>query len=480
MGRINWNKWEKEVLKKAKEEEKLIFLNISNEVCESCAITNINFLEDDYIENFLENKCICIKVDADERIDVSTLYIEFGQMLNCELIFPLNILMTPEQKPFFAFNLYDDSDKNEIKNNIEMFSKQWEKNKEEIYNLSEKIFEKVKKTLRKEKSEYFDSDLIKRTFKNLKISYDEKNGGFQIAPKFTAPNNILFLLKYYEKNLSEETLRIIEKTLESMYIGNIFDKKEGAFYSYTIDEAWDFPEGKKEVSNNGLLMMSYTKAYEITENEIYKEVVEYIFKYLIKELYHKNKMMYFEKNSEEKFFQSSSLGIIIAAFSYAGKIFENNLYIREAKKIETILNENTNSKEEFRFKTLDDYAFYIWGLVELYEASNNEEYILKIEKFLEIVEKLFKDEKQGGYFLTKKSEEFIIRWKEAYDMSIPSGNSVMAMNLMRVGNLVRKLEYLKRAADIFLAFSQVIREYPEAYTFIMTAYVGFKEDYKEK
>lgn len=477
MGRINWNKWEKEVLKKAKKEEKLIFLNISNEVCESCDIANINFLEDDDIIKFLEKECICIKVDADKRVDVSTLYIEFGQMLDCELVFPLNILMTPEQKPFFAFNLYDESNENEIRNNIEMFFRKWEKDKESIYELAEKVFKKVKRALRKEKSEYFDSDLIKRTFKSLKVSYDEENGGFQIAPKFTAPNNILFLLKYYEKNSNDEILKIIEKTLESMYVGNIFDKKDGAFYSYAIDEAWNFPEGKKEVSNNGLLMMSYTKAYEITKNKIYKEVVEYIFKYLIKELYPKNEIIDFEKNKEEKFFKSSSLGIIIAAFSYAGKIFGNELYIAEAKKI---LRENAKFDENLRFKTLDDYAFYIWGLVELYETSNNEEYILKIEEFLDLVEKLFKDEKHGGYFLTKESEEFIIRWKEAYDMSIPSGNSVMAMNLMRVGNLVRKLEYLKRAADIFLAFSQVIREYPEAYTFIMTAYVGFKEDYKEK
>ena len=88
---------------------------------------------------------------------------------------------------------------------------------------------------------------------------------------------------------------------------------------------------------------------------------------------------------------------------------------------------------------LDDYACFIWGLIELYEATFNPRYLAAAVDLHRIQIELFWDDSGGGFFMTAKdSEELIARPKDLYDGAVPSGNSVALLNLLRLGKMCGK------------------------------------------
>ena len=142
---------------------------------------------------------------------------------------------------------------------------------------------------------------------------------------------------------------------------------------------------------------------------------------------------------------------MIAALAKAGRSLQHRAYVHAAEKavqfVETYLT-NKNGKLWHRWLdgepiisgTLEDYVFYINGLLELYDATLDVLYIVKIVALAEQVEKLFKDEQQGGYFMTSQQvQPLIVRPKEIYDGAIPSGNSMHLDNLIRIARLLPEI-----------------------------------------
>ena len=119
---------------------------------------------------------------------------------------------------------------------------------------------------------------------------------------------------------------------------------------------------------------------------------------------------------------------------------------------------------------LDDYAFLTWGLLELYEAVFEADF-LKIA--LEIADSTinhFLDEKEGGFFFTADDgEEILFRQKDSYDGAIPSGNSVMMLNLLRLSRITGRLDLEERALGVSRAFARNIGQIPSAYSQLMVA-----------
>ncbi len=119
---------------------------------------------------------------------------------------------------------------------------------------------------------------------------------------------------------------------------------------------------------------------------------------------------------------------------------------------------------------IDDYAFFISGLIDLYEAVFDLKYL---EAALELNRDFithFWDEKQGGfYFTADDSEEILVRGKEIYDAAIPSGNSIAMLNLLRLGRLTGDPILKKRLSIIGSAFAETVRAYPAGYTQLLVA-----------
>src|SRR3989338_3057549 len=114
--------------------------------------------------------------------------------------------------------------------------------------------------------------------------------------------------------------------------------------------------------------------------------------------------------------------------------------------------------------TLEDYAFFIHGLIDLYEATFKEEYLKEAKRLTGDMVKLFWNDKEGGFFFTATdAEKLLFREKEIYDGAIPSGNSMAALDLLRMGRLTLNREWEKKAEEYFKAFGQELSSGPSAY-----------------
>ncbi len=119
---------------------------------------------------------------------------------------------------------------------------------------------------------------------------------------------------------------------------------------------------------------------------------------------------------------------------------------------------------------LEDYAFFIWGLIELHQADLDPAWLSQAARLCELACRLFEDQLHGGFFFTPHDgEELIARDKEAYDGATPSGNSVMAVNLLRLARLLARPEWERKAVKLLRAFAGPVRRQPMAYTHLLMA-----------
>lgn len=120
---------------------------------------------------------------------------------------------------------------------------------------------------------------------------------------------------------------------------------------------------------------------------------------------------------------------------------------------------------------IDDYAFLQWGLLELFEVTLRPEYLRKSLLLLEQMRDLFWDREKGGFFFYgSDAEQLIARPREVYDGAIPSGNSVAALNILRLARITGREELTKLAHRLFRAFAGTVSAHPTAHTFFLTAF----------
>jgi len=119
---------------------------------------------------------------------------------------------------------------------------------------------------------------------------------------------------------------------------------------------------------------------------------------------------------------------------------------------------------------IDDYAFTIWSLIELYEATFELKYLKTALELNDYLIEHFWDETEGGFYFTDKNgEKLIVRQKEIYDGAIPSGNSVAALNLIRLGRITANLKFENMSRMITTVFSEQVANYPAGYSQLMVA-----------
>ncbi|XWX61017.1 thioredoxin domain-containing protein [Desulfitobacterium sp. AusDCA] len=173
-------------------------------------------------------------------------------------------------------------------------------------------------------------------------------------------------------------------------------------------------------------------------------------------------------------------GLMIAALAKGGQILGNKTYVKAAERAVHFIQDSLFRQERLfaRFREgnaaylgyLDDYAFYIWGLLELYAATGKTDYLQMALTLQAQQETLFKDEENGGYFLTgSDAEELLIRPKEIYDGAIPSGNSISALNLLRLARLTGDGDWELRAEEQLDSFRSTLSSYPAGYTAFLQA-----------
>jgi len=171
-------------------------------------------------------------------------------------------------------------------------------------------------------------------------------------------------------------------------------------------------------------------------------------------------------------------GLMISALAKLYSATNNIIYLEKAELAWNFIEEKmiVDGKIIHRYRnntagltaTLDDYAFLIWGLLELYDATYNDIYLLKCCELTKTAIEDFWDSSSGGFFFSPRyGENLIIRTKESYDGAIPSGNSVMAMNLNRLSRLTFDTELDKYCNELLKSYSSLLTNSPLGSTFLL-------------
>ncbi len=578
---VDWYPWGDEAFQKAKSEDKPIFLSIGYSTCHWCHVMEAESFENEQVAELMNNTFVSIKVDREERPDIDKIYMSVCQLMTNSGGWPLTILMTPDKKPFFAGTYFPRETRFGRIGLIDLINRVknlWNNNRKELLESSEKITFALKDMTQESPGQILNEKALKTAYNQLKARFDEKNGGFGNAPKFPAPHNLLFLLRVWKRTGDKDALNIVEKTLNAMRRGGIYDHIGFGFHRYSTDSHWLVPHFEKMLYDQALLALTYLEAFQATRKEDYKNTAKEILEYVLRDMtapeggfysaedadsegvegkfyiWTKDEIEHLLGNDEADLFmklynvvdegnyleeasrektgknilhlkpsldeiskdtiisinQSNNSvnfmrnllfkarnerikphkddkilvdwnGLMIAAFSYAGYVLNESKYTSAAKKTIKFIFENMVTSENsllHRFRDgeadipafLDDYAFLIWGLINLYESTFEIEYLKKAIELNDILIEKFWDFNIGGFFFTTgDSEDLLTRQKEIYDGAIPSGNSVQMLNLLRLYQITGDGDFEKKAEIISKLFAENVRASPSAYTFLMIA-----------
>jgi uncharacterized protein YyaL (SSP411 family) len=578
---VDWYAWGEEAFARAHKENKPIFLSIGYSTCHWCHVMAHESFEDPAVAKLMNEAFVCIKVDREERPDLDNIYMRVCQMLTGSGGWPLTIFMTPDKEPFFAATYIARETRfgrAGMLDLIPQINRIWAQRKHEVLSSAGKITAALKETEQLTPGGELSKDTLQQAFDELSQRFDENRGGFSRAPKFPAPHNLLFLLRYWYHTGSDRALHMVEKTLQEMRCGGIYDHIGFGFHRYATDPEWLVPHFEKMLYDQALLIMTYADAFQATHKRLYEQTVHEITTYVLRSMTAANGGFYSGEDAdsegqEGKFYvwteaeirqalrpdeaalilktfnitQAGNFldeatrqhtganifhlngtfcevarhvklsehelqvrfetirqklfsvreqrvhphkddkiltdwnGLMIAALARAAQVFAVPAYAEAAQRAVSFILKTLRTPDGrllHRFRDgeaavagmVDDYAFFIWGLIELYEATFDVAYLQTALELQQDMLKHFWNEPAGGfYFTADDAEQLLLRQKEIYDGAIPSGNAVAMLNLLRLSRITAQQDFEHKALSIARAFSGSVQQLPSAYTQLMVA-----------
>jgi len=325
---VNWHPWNEEALGLARKLDKPIFLSIGYSACHWCHVMEHESFENEEIAKILNEHFISIKVDREERPDIDEIYMTAVQLMTGSGGWPLSVWLTPDLEPFFGGTYFSPEDRwgrTGFRKILVQIAQIWQQRRGEVLKSANQITASLNQINKVKSADVLlDQSLWQLAFKSADQRFDERHGGFGSAPKFPIAMELSFLLRYYFHIGEKRALAMVEKSLQEIANGGIFDHLGGGFHRYSTDERWLVPHFEKMLYDNALLTITYLEAYQITKNANYKETAIATVDYVLREM----------TSSEGGFYSSQDA-------DSEGE--EGKFYVWQKSEIETIL-----GKEESR------------------------------------------------------------------------------------------------------------------------------------
>jgi uncharacterized protein YyaL (SSP411 family) len=494
---------------------------------------------------------------------------------------PLNVVVTPEGKPIFAATYLPKRTRMGLPGVIDLamsVKAAWASRRRELVEAAEGMSGFLAREALVDASGELDVSVLDDAARMFALAYDARHGGFGGAPKFPSPHNLLFLLGRWARTGDSQLLRMVEKTLQAMRLGGIFDHVGFGFHRYSTDAGWLVPHFEKTLYDQALAVMAFTAAFQATGNPFHAQAARETIAYVLRDLTSPEGAFYSGEDAdsegeEGKFYLwtrdevaeaagprdaeivmrvftvrpegnfadetrrepprnilhlekpldelaadsgmsasdvSARLdssrpkmlewrgrrvrprlddkvladwnGLMIAALARAGRALDDAGYVAAAQRAAQFVLANMRRTDGGLFHRwrdgeaaidgfADDYAFLVWGLIELYQAGFDVSHLEEALALDGSLRRRFQDRERGGLFVTADdAERLIVREKHWHDGATPSANSAAAMNMVLLGRLSGDVKFEERAREIMRAIAAEAKDSPMALPHLLSAF----------
>ncbi len=285
---VDWYPWGDEAFEAARALDRPIFLSIGYATCHWCHVMERESFEDPDVARLMNETFVNVKVDREERPDVDGIYMTVAQLTTGRGGWPLTILMTADRVPFLAATYIPKENTHGRVGMLELIpgiSQAWRENRGALLDSAASVQEHL---VRMASSDFggraLGAEVLRQTFSELAASYDRQHAGFGSAPKFPTPHRLLFLLRYWKRTGVTQARDMVERTLDALRAGGVFDQIGFGFHRYSTDREWLVPHFEKMLYDQAMLMLAYAESVEASPTLGRKAVVREIAHYVRRDL----------------------------------------------------------------------------------------------------------------------------------------------------------------------------------------------------
>uniref|UniRef100_A0A1I8BTH5 Thioredox_DsbH domain-containing protein n=1 Tax=Meloidogyne hapla TaxID=6305 RepID=A0A1I8BTH5_MELHA len=283
---VNWYPWGDEAFKKAKDENKPIFLSVGYSTCHWCHVMEHESFEDEEIAKILNENFVSVKVDREERPDVDKLYMTFIQSLTGGGGWPMSVFLTPELEPISGGTYFPPRDsfgRIGFASVLTIISDKWKIDNVQIREQGREMAESIRNALQSTANKDGQKPTIPKAdstfnacFEWLSKRFDSTFGGFGSAPKFPKTVDFDFLLNFHAIKKpsveADKSLSMLKLTFEKMFEGGIHDHVGKGFHRYSVDSKWHVPHFEKMLYDQGQLLRSFSNFCKTCSSDEDKEL----------------------------------------------------------------------------------------------------------------------------------------------------------------------------------------------------------------
>ena len=563
---VDWYPWGDEALAKARAEDKPILVSVGYSACHWCHVMEHESFENDEIAAKMNDLFVNIKVDREERPDLDSLYMSAVQSMTGHGGWPLNAFLTPDGTPFYGGTYFPPDDRMGMPGFpkvLEAVASAFRDRREEVEENAQQIRELLQRATKQlPKPDDLNPEIMVEASEQLARSYDARNGGFGSAPKFPQPSALEFLLRQGKRGGGQREAIMVQRTLDRMASGGIFDQVGGGFHRYAVDAVWLVPHFEKMLYDNAQLASVYLAGYQAYGEDRYRRTAEETLDFVARELTDPRGGFYATLDADtegheglfytwtpeeldevlgaedaaiaKRWFNVESAGnfegrtvlatprttadvadrlglteaelsdavsrikprlldarerrerpgrdekvitgwngLMLRAFADGSRILDRDDFRAIAERnAEFVLEHLQRDGRLLRsWKDgdarvggfLEDYAFYVDGLLALYRATLDARWLDEAIRLADVMVAEFGDPDGAGFYDTSiRHETPVARPRDLHDGATPSGNAVAADVLLRLGAMTGTEDYSNRASELLRTMVSTMREHPIA------------------
>ncbi len=285
---VDWRPWGDEAFEEARKQDKPVFLSIGYSTCHWCHVMERESFEDAEVAALLNEHFVCIKVDREERPDIDNVYMSVCIAATGSGGWPLTVVLTPDKKPFFTgtyFPKHSRFGRAGMLDLVPALSKKWREDRKGVETIVAQVESFLDSSAKGGAGEReLTESTLETAFLQLRGQFDSTRGGFGGSRKFPTPHNLSFLLRYASRYGEKEAAEMVQKTLDEMRRGGIYDHVGFGFHRYSTDPDWLLPHFEKMLYDQALIAIAYVEAWQTFEDETYERTAREIFTYILRDM----------------------------------------------------------------------------------------------------------------------------------------------------------------------------------------------------